>query len=234
MNHILEKIASNHLKLIDLQDQIKLYFGSVLIPQEELVCLEKILSADERARAYRFVHVKDQHRYIVCRGLLRVILSQFVCLPPEKLIFRLGKYEKPYLAGMGDAPEFNVSHSHKHVCIAVHPHQPVGVDIEYKRKDLNFQELTSYVFTKQELEHYQKIDQALHQEAFYQGWTRKEAYVKATGEGLQRSLHSFEVLCHSTYQNERDFRNEKIELPPWYIYSLDLHPDYAAAVCIKS
>lgn len=233
MNLVLEQIVTKNLKRLELPNQVELYFGNISLSHDLRRHLEKILSDEERARAYRFVHKEDQHRYIVCRALLRIILAQFVHRLPEELSFQLGKYEKPYLDQVG-APEFNLSHSHKHVCIAVHPSLPVGVDIEYKRKDLNFQELVSYVFTERERNFFQQIDDALKLEAFYQGWTRKEAFVKATGEGLHRSLHSFEVLSHCAYNHEQDFRNEKIIVPPWWIYTLDLHPDYTAAVCIKS
>lgn len=232
----MDQLCAKHLRRLKVKDGIDLYFGSVLLAQEERELLENVLSSDERERAQRFVHLKDQYRYIACRGFLRVILSQVVSLSPEKLVFQLGEHGKPRLIGKerAEIPEFNVSHSYQHVCIAIHPCRPVGVDIEYKRRDWDFGGVASYLFTNHELDRFQKIRGDLRVDAFYQAWARKEAFVKATGEGLHRSLHSFEVLLQDTYRDARHFTSEKIDIPPWSILSLDLHPDYAAAVCYKS
>lgn len=152
------------------------------------------LSRDERTRAEGFVFEDDRRRYELGRGTLRRILASYLRCTPEEIRFGYGEHGKPRLIDLaqGNSLEFNVSGSGDIAAFAVTLGHPVGIDIELLRpeKDDSFVER---FFAPAEWRTYSQLCPEEKSEAFYRAWTRKEAYLKATGAGLSRSLASFEV-----------------------------------------
>lgn len=191
-------------------------------------------SEQTRATAFRFPHLTA--RYVASHAAMRAILSQYTGVPPEAIAFAASKAGKPVLAGERAArtPRFNLSHSHDLALLAVARLREVGVDIEYTRVGrARFDPLHGF-FSRAECLALGALDPARLQDACYQCWTRKEAFLKARGDGLTLDLDAFDVSCdpdepprilarRGTAADERE----------WSIF--DLHPGagFAAAGAIE-
>jgi 4'-phosphopantetheinyl transferase len=156
--------------------------------------LARWLSADERARGERFVFERDRRRFCLGRGALRGILASYLGCNPGEIAFAYGDSGKPRLAGADSAVDlqFNASGSADLAVCAVTCGRSVGVDIEQVRHDCD-QDLVRHAFSPIERAEFEKIPADQQGIAFYRTWTRKEAYLKATGCGLSRPLASFSV-----------------------------------------
>jgi 4'-phosphopantetheinyl transferase len=157
-----------------------------------------LLSAEEQGRAQRFYREILTTRYVVAHGALRTILAGYVGDRPEALEFVTGAHGKPALVPRSpDAPsiEFNLSHSDDLALIAVARSRPVGVDVERWSDSVEHLELAERFFSP--VEHSNLLTLASEPElvapGFFSAWTRKEAYMKATGYGISRGLHHFDV-----------------------------------------
>jgi 4'-phosphopantetheinyl transferase len=154
-----------------------------------------LLSADEIARAARFHFEKDRLRFTRCRGVLRLVLARFLEIPPERIQFFYTAKGKPELSA-GQNPKglnFNVSHSDNMAVIAVGVGPALGVDIEKMRSNVNTNDLAERFFSTRERQALQSLPDAARFQAFYACWTRKEAFLKANGEGLSFPLSDFSV-----------------------------------------
>jgi len=162
------------------------------------VCVGRLwalLSDDERARAQRFHFERDQRRFAVGRGILREILGLYLDWDPGRLIFAYGPRGKPMLGmGCGDGTlRFNLSHSQGVGLIAVARNREVGVDIEHVRPMPGIETMASRSFSRQESAALLGMSPERRQRGFFSCWTRKEAYLKAVGDGLAISLDAFAV-----------------------------------------
>lgn len=155
----------------------------------------RVLSADERERAARFHFLKDREHFIAARGLLRLLLSRYLDLPPQQLSFSYSPYGKPALAGERDCTSlrFNVSHSHGVALYAFTLEREVGVDVEYIRQDVVGESIAEHFFSAQEVTSLRALPAGVQPQAFFNCWTRKEAFIKARGEGLSFPLDQFDV-----------------------------------------
>ncbi|MBB2148392.1 4'-phosphopantetheinyl transferase family protein [Pedobacter gandavensis] len=153
-----------------------------------------ILSAEELAKASRFLHQQSRENYTVRKYFLRKLLAHFLGSPAEGLVFQLKDNKKPAIDGLS----FNVSHSKDLITIAI-SESPIGVDIEYVDPYFQYQEVVDLCFSTEEKA--MLGNSALPILTFYLLWTRKEAIVKSTGEGIVEQLQ--EVPC----KDIRVFRN---------------------------
>jgi 4'-phosphopantetheinyl transferase len=162
----------------------------------KLYSLKQTLSADEHARAERFLSERDQNRFITGRGLLRTLLGSYLDRPPEQLEFAYSPRGKPALANASGQHElhFNLAHSHGLILIAVTRACPLGVDVEQVRPINEAEGIAKRFFTPGEIAKLKALPEAQRLAAFFNLWTRKEAYLKATGEGLEM-LNQIEVSC---------------------------------------
>lgn len=152
------------------------------------------LSADEIERANRFVFDRDRRHFVTCRAGVRRVLSQYAGLPAEQLRFGYGERGKPFLASQGSQPiEFNVSHASGLAVVAVTTGTPVGVDVESVTRKVEYAELAQRFFSAVEAEDLLSLPAADLGAGFFACWTRKEAYIKAIGDGLACPLDSFAV-----------------------------------------
>ncbi|MGH7617367.1 MAG: 4'-phosphopantetheinyl transferase family protein, partial [Gemmatimonadaceae bacterium] len=155
-----------------------------------------LLSADERARAERFMRDRDAEAFIVAHGTLRRVLARYLDAAPDTLAFITGPHGKPALASReGRALEFNLSHSGDLALIAVARAGPVGIDVECRNRDVEHLRLAEHFFSPAERTALRALARELDSltEGFFNAWTRKEAYLKATGYGITRGLHHFDV-----------------------------------------
>ena len=163
-------------------------------PDGPAPALEAVLSVDERERAGRFVFARDRRRFVAARGLLRGVLARYLAIAAAEVRFTYAAHGKPMLADE-HAPrlDFNVSHSEEAVVIAVSHAGPVGVDVEAIRTMADRDDIARRTFAPGEFSRLCLVDEGRRTEAFFNCWTRKEAFVKALGEGLSHPLERFEV-----------------------------------------
>lgn len=154
-----------------------------------------VLSAAEIARADRFVFDSDRLNFVAARWALRTLLSRYLGVAPEDVPIDEAGSGKPYTSKLlkGKKLKFNLSHSGGVSIAAFALDKELGVDIECIRSDVAFDDLAERYFAKPEKEALWRLDPAARELAFWATWTRKEAYVKALGEGLQVPLDSFSV-----------------------------------------
>ena len=153
--------------------------------------VEAILEPDERARAARFSFARDRRRYVARHAVLRTLLAAQRGIAPEALRFGYNAQGKPSLA---DGPAFNMSHSHGLALIAIASDGDIGCDIEWRDPSFADEGIAEKFFSPGEIVALGTLPDALRTEAFFDCWTRKEAYIKARGLGMALPLNSFEVV----------------------------------------
>lgn len=195
------------------------------------------LSADERARAERFHFQRDRERFVVARGALRAILGLYLNRAPQCLSFRSSAHGKPALVLKdGEDPiRFNVSHSRGMALYAITYGRAVGIDLEYMRSDLEVEQIAERFFSRREIATLRALPASLRRYAFFLCWTRKEAYIKARGEGLSLPLDQFDVsLVPGETAALLDTRPDLDEALRWSLR--ELKPGlsgYAAALAVE-
>ena len=157
---------------------------------DRLAALRTILSAEEAARADAFRFAPDRDRYIAFRGALRQVLGRYLDAPPAGLAIATGPHGKPHLPG---GPEFNLAHSGDAGVLAVSALGPVGVDLEGAERTPDHDRLSARVLSLRERAVFDALPADHRRAAFLRVWTRKEAYLKATGEGLSFALDKISV-----------------------------------------
>src|SRR5258708_2804197 len=161
---------------------------------DELPRLGALLCPEERARAERFCFERDRNPFILSRAILRSLLGEYCRMPAAEIAFGYGPRGKPFVAPCGGAPiEFNVSHTVGMAVYAITRGRPVGIDVEYVREVKDAGGIVARQFAAEEIAAYKALPAAARQHAFFYLWTRKEAYIKALGEGLGHPLDCFAV-----------------------------------------
>lgn len=159
--------------------------------------LLQLLNPQERERAARFRSLPARRQFIIGRSCLRAILSQFLNVPLTEIRFDAGGKGKPFLHHeMASTLEFNLSHSGDMAAIGVTRNRVLGIDIEQVREITDFEALVTRFFSPTECAAFAQLEADVKLPGFFRTWTRKEAFIKATGQGLSRSLESFDVGVH--------------------------------------
>jgi len=195
-----------------------------------------LLSADERERAERFHFANDRAHFIAARALLRTLLGRYLDLPPRHLSFSYSPYGKPALAGEGEgrALRFNVSHSHGVALYAFARGREVGVDVEYVRPDVVGESIAERCFSAQEVATLRSLPAEVQPRAFFNCWTRKEAFIKARGEGLSFPLDQFEVALDPKEPAALiSIGGDRREASRWSLQALPVEEGYVAALAVE-
>jgi 4'-phosphopantetheinyl transferase len=166
--------------LLDEPIHIHTFNFDVLL--KDVTPFEQVLSMEEKLRADSFVYEKDRKKFIISRGQLRITIGEYLKQDPALIEFKYSPNGKPYIAG--SELYFNISHSHNKVIFAFSYKKTLGVDIEYIRDLPNLEQLAKENFLREEYEKINSLDKALRKQLFFRYWTCKEAYLKATGEGV--------------------------------------------------
>ncbi len=174
--------------------EVHLWRVSCKSAQKHCGSLEPLLSSDEVTRANHFRFSKDRERFIVARGMLRIILSRYLERTPREIDFCYGPHGKPALAEESrDLLHFNLSHSGEIVLYAVAADREIGVDIEGIREDIPVLQIAAHFFSSREYAALCALPAQARAAAFFACWTGKEAYTKAVGQGLSLQLDDFGV-----------------------------------------
>src|SRR5882672_10062778 len=218
--------------------EVHIWCASLGVPPETSARLYATLTPDERTRSARFQFERDQQRFIVARGVLRDLLGRYLQIQPGKIGFVYNAFGKPDLGSeFGSRLKFNLSHSGGLAVIAIATASDVGVDLEYIRAQSDYADIALRFFSAAEVDHLNALPNHLYAEAFFSCWTKKEACLKACGEGLAIPLNSFSVPLTT------DAAHTPVELSVaskgivaarrWSIYTLRPAPGYAGALAVE-
>jgi 4'-phosphopantetheinyl transferase len=191
------------------------------------------LSEDERARAERFRVESVQWQFVVSRAVLRMLLGRYLDSAPETLTFRYGPHGKPALGGtFADHPlRFNVSHTEDVALLAFTRGREVGVDVEHIHPQA--QNIAAHFFSQAENAALLALPETEREAAFFRAWTRKEAFIKARGDGFALPLTNFDVSLDEAARL-LSVLNEPNEAARWSMYSFYPAPDYVAALAVEA
>ncbi|MCX6622614.1 MAG: 4'-phosphopantetheinyl transferase superfamily protein [Acidobacteria bacterium] len=192
-----------------------------------------ILSEDELERAARYRFERDRRRYTARRLMLRVLLGKYLARDPAEVRLSYGPYGKPGAENAG-ALCFNLSHSHGEAVYAFTAGQRVGVDVEQIRAGVDTEAIARSFFSDEECRAIRTFDRSEWPAAFFRCWTRKEAYVKALGEGLSFPLKAFDVSLETTgpgrlLRSARDPEQARL----WTFYPFEPRSGYLAVVALE-
>jgi len=218
------------------KDEVHLWRASLNQPTSLVQQLAQTLSVNEQVRADRFCFEKDRWHFIVSRGLLRTILSRYLGMEPSQLQFYYGAHNKPALAATSSSStlQFNLSHSHELALYAVTCDREIGIDLEHIRPISNTEQIAQRFFSDREYAVLCTLPQSQKQAAFFNCWTRKEAYIKATGRGLSLPLNQFEVsLTPGEPAALLGTLGEPQEASRWSLRELTPDPEYVAALAVE-
>ena len=205
-------------------------------PRPTIEKLQQILSQDEQARGHRFHFEKDRQHFVVARASLRTLLARYLKSAPTDIQFtyaRHGKPELPTSFSRGQPLHFNLSHSGNFALYAFTYVGEIGVDLEQIRPEFTGDDIARRFFSENEIASLTRIPAELRHEAFFNCWTRKEAFIKAKGIGLSLALDQFDV---SLTPNEPTAllrtRWDEHEASRWSLKEINVDPGYAAAVAV--
>jgi len=162
-------------------------------PQDVVERLGRPLAPDEWERAHRFRFDKHRRQYVVGRGALRTLVAAYTGTRPERVQFRYGDRGKPYLADPAGDLELNLSNSDEMALVGFVRGVEIGVDIEFLKPMPDCEQISERFFSESERAVLRSQPADRKEEAFFNCWTRKEAYLKAVGTGLAVPLDSFDV-----------------------------------------
>ncbi len=194
------------------------------------------LAVDEQRKAERFYFQRDREHFIIAHGVLRALLGRYLNRPPESVSFCYSEHGKPSLAPeSGEATiRFNMSHSQGMALYAVARNREVGVDLEFVRRDLEAEQIAERFFSGREIAELHALPAELRREAFFLCWTRKEAYIKARGEGLSLPLDQFDVsLTPGEPAALLSTRPDSAEALRWSLRELTAGHGYVAAIAAQ-
>ena len=212
--------------------EVHIFCSPLDVPAPRLERLAQSLSDDEWQRAKRFHLERDCRRFIAGRGMLREILAALLDLNPASLVFTYGEFGKPQIAAPAAARSlhFNLAHSDSIAVCAIAKHE-LGVDVERIRVMDDAEQIASRFFSPREKYCLLALPAEQRREAFFNCWTRKEAYLKAIGSGLDDHLDQIEV---SLAPGEAA---ELLGAPkgsrPWRLHSLAPAAEFIGALAIQ-
>jgi 4'-phosphopantetheinyl transferase len=220
-----------------LENEVHVWRAFLRVPASVLYTLQQLLSKEEVIRAQRFHFERDRNSFIVAHGVLRDLLGRYLNTNPRQLCFRNNTYGKPSV----NLPtveisqlSFNLSCSNEIALYAFMNAGQIGIDVEYMRSDIEYEQLARYSFSPTEQVNLQALAGARTQTAFFNCWTRKEAYIKARGVGFSLPLDLFDV---SLWPGEPpallSSREDPQETARWSLHDLTPCPGYAGALAIE-
>ena len=200
-------------------NEVHLWSFGLDLPEDEAASFYVTLSPDEQSRSARFRFDRDRRSFIVAHGVLRDLLAPYVGARPGDIRFVHNVYGKPELGPeFGPHLGFNLSHSAGLALIAIAADADVGVDVERVRAGADYAEIAKRFFSTEEVDELNRVPGHLHAEAFLGCWTRKEAYMKARGEGFAIPPESFSAAHLDG---------------AWSLHALQPGPGYVGALAIE-
>lgn len=197
-------------------DQVHICSAFLPVHNEDIVHFASMLSKDECERASKFRFARDQHRFIVARGIFRILLSQYLKCKPKDIEIVYGLWGKPALLEENQL-RFNISHSGEYALYALTRHYEIGIDLEYINEDLELESMALSLFSSQKATYWDTLSSEEKVKFFFKYWVCKEASLKASGKGL----------LSDEWKN-----SSSMEKTMEYSHYFECIPDYASALFI--
>jgi 4'-phosphopantetheinyl transferase len=207
-------------------NEIHLYYQPFEPLYKETDKYLSLLSEDEQQRAKQFHFEMDQKNFIIARGSLRTVLASYLQSNPKTILFNYGAHGKPYL--IDSSLEFNLTHSKEAFLIGCTVDTPIGVDLELISRKIDYCALGEQIFSPAEKIYFESLATDNKAQAFFQIWTRKEAFIKAIGRGLSMDLKSI-----TTTSQEAPLLLEHAE-QNWRITDLPHRNNHCLALAVQS
>ncbi|MBS1808490.1 MAG: 4'-phosphopantetheinyl transferase superfamily protein [Acidobacteria bacterium] len=233
-SQIVWELSPDELRLAP--NEIHLWCADLAAHTFPLESLQALLSEDELSRARKFHFLKDQTQFTVARGLLRRLLGRYLQADPASLRFGYGAQGKPWVMnehGSAHSLRFNLAHSAELILYAVSWEQELGIDVEQICTETSDEAIAEHFFSPAEVAALRSLPLAQQPQAFFNCWTRKEAYLKARSEGLSFPLNGFEVSLDSQLPVRLKVYQSPHESDRWRLYPLNPKPQYVGAVVVE-
>lgn len=218
------------------RDEVEVWWSALDRPDASLRVMQQTLAPDEQLRAERFRFARDRDRFVACRATLRSLLARYLYVEPEHIQFCYGSHGKPMLAAPfhDNEIQFNVSHSQGVALYAFARKRAVGVDIEHIRPIADAEQIVERFFSLRERRVFRSLPTSEQLETFFNWWTRKEACIKAIGDGLAYPLDHIDVsLILDGVVRLFCFEHSSDVPAYWSLRSLAARPGYAAALAVE-
>jgi 4'-phosphopantetheinyl transferase len=215
-------------------DDVHVWRISLVQPDHVIDSVRALLTPDEQARATRFHFARDRDRSIIGRGSLRVLLGRYLGTAPERVNFAYGAFGKPALANPSPGIEFNLTHAGELALCAVARRRPVGIDLEPIRPMPDAERIATRFFSPREQAELLGLPSEERAAAFLRCWTRKEAFIKALGEGLSHPLDQFDVtLAANMPARLVSVIGRPGDVDRWQLLHIDPGPAYVGALVVE-
>ena len=215
-------------------DHIDLWLTSLDLPSDIVSEYFELLDEQEQGRVTKYKSSKRSNEFIITRGLLRKIIATLFSISPVSFRFKYTDKEKPFLTtDIFDVPlSFNISHSYNNAIIAIGLDRDLGVDIEKIRHNINFKKLAERFFSQKESQNLNNYPDEEIPSVFFSCWSRKEAFVKALGDGISFGLSDFSVSITPDLDNIKlETAYDPADARHWSITNIPTGQGYAAAIC---
>ncbi len=214
-------------------NEIHIYRSSLETTSDKIKDYESFLSADELYKANRYKFEKDRFHYITGRALLRNILSRYLNQFPGEIVFSYSDKGKPFIKDT--EVKFNLAHSGGRAVYAVANNMDIGIDIEFMRELPDALQIAKRFFSEKEVVEFSEIREVDIRTAFFNCWTRKEAFIKAVGEGLSYPLKDFSVTLKPGDKPEILWIKDKAEeVKYWSLINIDTDENYISSLAVKA
>jgi 4'-phosphopantetheinyl transferase len=217
-------------------DEVHLWQARLDFSDSTVETLRGVLHPDEAARADRFHAEVHRRNFVVARGCLRKLLGSYLGVDPREVQFAYLEHGKPILAESTNPKglNFNLAHSGSRALYGLTLGRQIGVDLEHVRTDFSVDEIARRFFSAGEVDRLSRTPGHLRSQAFFNCWTRKEAFIKAIGIGLSLPLDQFEVsLAPGEPAALLRTQWDDAEASRWSLRAVEARPGYVAAVAVE-
>ncbi|HEV3272139.1 MAG TPA: 4'-phosphopantetheinyl transferase superfamily protein [Candidatus Methylacidiphilales bacterium] len=205
------------------------WIAQVSKARDSLVFLEPCLDGRDRERAARFRFAEDRARFVLGRGLLRKCLGRYLEQTPETIELATTDRGRPVLPH-DETVQFSISHTHDLVAVALTADARIGIDLEHMKLPPDLPDLAKRILSEEDFQAFQALPGSETPAAFYRAWTRKEAYLKARGEGIAEGLRQISVSLGPEKTGViRDARDKTAE-QTWRLLALPVPADYVGSL----
>jgi 4'-phosphopantetheinyl transferase len=216
--------------------KVHVWHASLEQPAEVVQKLESLLSEEERQRADSFRAREHRRSFMISRGILRNLLHRYTGIEPDQIQFNYTIHGKPFLAGPESTPDisFNLSHAGLLVLYAFSWSRQVGIDVECIRPLEEMEKVAVMNFSSREYRNFQATGEKEMLTAFYNAWTRKEAFIKAVGTGIAFPLREVEVSLEPDVPARLvTIHGSLQEADRWTLHDIKTWDGYAAALVVE-
>lgn len=215
---------------------VQVRLASLRVSPDELARLQQFLSDEELQRGNRLLDKERRDCYFAGRGILRELLGEYLGEEPGTIRISQGEFGKPHLSDHlePNALCFNLSHAGDYLLVAFASGREVGVDLEQLQQDLNFRPMAERYFSEREQADLFTLPEKEQLTAFYRCWTRKEAYIKATGTGFSQPSNGFDVsILPGEPPALLAHRIRPGDVGRWSLRDLEVPEGYCAALAVE-